>query len=76
MTEKINILISIDEEFADILYYLKKQIYGRKKGAQSKTIEDALLALAREEKFESALKKIECAQKEMKDLQKEIKSNV
>ncbi len=72
MGDKINILISVDPQFADMLDDLKKLLYGRTKGAQSKTVEDALIALARQEKYEQALQKFKEARKEIEILKKEV----
>lgn len=73
-SEKIKILISVDPEFADMLYDMKKELYGRKKGAQSKTIEDALVALAQQERFEKALEKISEARKEIALIKEEVEN--
>jgi len=75
MGDKVNILISVDPEFVEMLDDLKKLLYGRTKGAQSKTVQDALIALAREEKFERALKKLKEARQEIQELQKEVKAD-
>ena len=72
MSDKVNILISIDKEFADALYYLKKHLHGTTKGAQSKTVEDALRALAQQSKYEIATKKIAEGREEIKILWKEV----
>jgi len=75
MNQKVHILITVDEEFAEILYDMKKILYGRSKGAQSKTVQDALIALARQKRFESALAKIKEARDEIKEIQKEVSTS-
>ena len=72
MEEKVAIYIKVDKKFADLLYYMKKQFYGREKGAQAKTIEDALMALAKQSRFELALEKMKEAQEEIEELKKEV----
>lgn len=75
MEEKVAIYIKVDKEFADLLYYMKKQFYGREKGAQAKTIEDALIALAKQSKFELALEKMQKAQEEIEELKKDVEQS-
>jgi len=71
---KVNILIRVDEEFADMLDDMKKVLYGRKKGGQSRTVEDALIALARQEKFEKLLNQIQEIRSELETLKLEVEN--